>query len=107
MTSGQSVVINPAEARAGDGREGDLQQQWARVRGRLREEYGDAAFRSWLKPLTFCGLAEGGKVRIAVQTKFMRDWVAAQYADRIRALWSGENPAVTSVEILVAPAGGV
>ena len=26
-------------------------EQWARVRGRLRAEVGEAAFRSWLKPL--------------------------------------------------------
>jgi len=27
--------------------------QWARVRGRLRAEFGEAAYKSWLKPLTF------------------------------------------------------
>ena len=30
----------------------DIQAQWARVRGRLREEFGEAAFRSWLKSMT-------------------------------------------------------
>ncbi|MGO8831479.1 MAG: DnaA N-terminal domain-containing protein, partial [Roseiarcus sp.] len=34
------------------GHKGDLQSQWARVRGRLREEFGDAAYRSWLKSMT-------------------------------------------------------
>ncbi|MCH8808749.1 MAG: hypothetical protein IH993_02790, partial [Proteobacteria bacterium] len=40
---------------------GDLSdsEQWARVRGRLRAEVGDAAFRSWLKPLTMVSAKRG------------------------------------------------
>jgi chromosomal replication initiator protein len=82
------------------GRKGDLQSQWARVRGRLREEFGDAAYRSWLKSMTLYGVDEG-RVRIGVPTRFLRDWVTQHYAERIRALWSGENDAIVSVEILV------
>ncbi|MGH6976671.1 MAG: DnaA N-terminal domain-containing protein, partial [Stellaceae bacterium] len=37
------------------GRKGDIQSQWARVRGRLREECGDAAYRAWLKSMTLYG----------------------------------------------------
>jgi chromosomal replication initiator protein len=103
MSSGRSAVVDEADVAAGECPESVLEPQWARVRGRLREEYGDAAFRSWLKPLTLCGVA-AGVARIGVQTRFMRDWVAAQYADRIRALWTAENPAVTAVEFVVAPA---
>jgi chromosomal replication initiator protein len=81
-------------------------EQWARVRGRLRQEVGEAAFRSWLKPLTLNGL-RGSTVRMAVPTRFMRDWVASNYADRLRALWGSENPQVTAVEIVVqAPQRG-
>ncbi len=82
------------------GRKDDLQSQWARVRGRLREEFGDAAYRSWLKSMTLYGVDEG-RVRIGVPTRFLRDWVTQHYADRIRALWNAENEAITSVEILV------
>jgi chromosomal replication initiator protein len=82
------------------GRRGDLQAQWARVRGKLREEFGDAAYRSWLKSMTLYGVDEG-RVRIGVPTRFLRDWVTQHYADRIRALWHDENDAIASVEILV------
>lgn len=78
-----------------------LDQQWARVRGRLKDEVGETAYRSWLKPLTV-GTLDGGQIRILVPTRFMRDWIRTHYADRIRALWSGENPGVQSVEIVVA-----
>ncbi|HYE50556.1 MAG TPA: chromosomal replication initiator protein DnaA, partial [Azospirillaceae bacterium] len=83
--------------------QGSLDQQWAKVRGRLKDEVGETAYRSWLKPLTV-GEFDGGQVRIVVPTRFMRDWIRTHYADRIRALWSGENPGVQSVEIVVAAA---
>jgi chromosomal replication initiator protein len=77
-------------------------EQWARVRGRLRSEVGEAAFRSWLKPLTLVG-AKDGIVRMAVPTRFMRDWVRSNYADRIFALWGDENDVISKVEIVVQP----
>ncbi len=80
---------------------GDVQAQWARVRGRLREEFGEAAFRSWLKSMTLAEVDEN-RVRIGVPTRFLRDWVAAHYADRVRALWNAENAAITAVDIFVS-----
>ncbi len=77
--------------------------QWARVRARLREEYGESAFKSWLKPLTLV-LLDDGEVRIAVPTRFMRDWVRSHYADGILAAWRAENRSVNSVEIVVLTA---
>ena len=77
-----------------------LNAQWARVRGRLRAEYGEATFRSWLKPLTLAG-RRGHDLRVAVPSRFMRDWVATHYADRIKALWATENPEIKSVEVIV------
>src|SRR5580704_775740 len=82
----------------------DIQAQWARVRGRLRDEFGEAAFRSWLKSMTLAEVAEG-RVRIGVPTRFLRDWVAAHYADRIRALWNGENSAIAAIDIFVSGGG--
>ncbi len=45
--------------------------QWGRVRTRLREEFGDAAFKSWLKPMALADVG-GGRVRIAVPTAFLK-----------------------------------
>jgi chromosomal replication initiator protein len=77
-----------------------LNAQWARVRGRLRAEFGEATFRSWLKPLTLAG-RRGQDLRVAVPSRFMRDWVATHYADRIKALWASECPEIRSVEVIV------
>jgi len=80
--------------------EGPLAAQWQRVRARLRDEFGEAAYRSWLSSLTLADMVEGA-IRIEVPTRFLRDWVVAHYADRIRALWSGENKEIGTVEIVV------
>ena len=90
-------------AMLGDER-GDLSgsEQWARVRGRLRAEVGDAAFRSWLKPLTMVS-AKRGVVRMSVPTRFMRDWVVSHYSERIQMLWQEEGIGISSIEIVVQP----
>ncbi|MGF1630478.1 MAG: chromosomal replication initiator protein DnaA [Kiloniellaceae bacterium] len=85
----------------GDG-EATVIEQWGRVRGRLRTEVGEAAYRSWLKPLTLAG-SRNGRLRLAVPTRFMRDWVASNYATRLFALWSEEDPDVGGIEIVVQP----
>lgn len=82
----------------------DIESQWGRVQGRLRSEFGEAAFNSWLKPLSLINL-QMNKVEIAVPTRFMRDWVQSHYIDRIRDFWCLENPLVNAVEIKVAHAG--
>ena len=74
--------------------------QWERVLGRLRVEFGDAVFKSWLKPLTFANAGEG-EVIVSVPTRFMRDWVERHYLERIRAIWCDENANVRTVVVRV------
>lgn len=73
-------------------------EQWARVRAGLREEFGENAYKSWLKPLTLEAL-EGGTVHLSVPTRFMRNWIESQYGARLVALWSSENPEIKSVSV--------
>src|SRR3546814_4214286 len=87
---------------AGADGEATVIEQWTRVRGRLRSEVGEAAYRSWLKPLTLAG-SRNGRLRLAVPTRFMRDWVASNYASRLFALWSEEDPGIDGIEIVVQP----
>jgi chromosomal replication initiator protein len=82
------------------GQDSQLNAKWARVRGRLRAEFGEQAFRSWLKPLTLIGCADG-ELRIVVPTRFIRDWVMQHYADRLRHLWESEMPELRALEIAV------
>ncbi|MBD3661200.1 MAG: chromosomal replication initiator protein DnaA, partial [Arenibacter algicola] len=74
--------------------------QWDDVLSSLRDEIGEAAFQSWLKPMTVREVADGN-VRISVPTRFMKDWVVAHYVERISELWCGVNDTVRDVEIVV------
>ena len=80
----------------------ELSAQWTRVRGGMRAEYGEKAYGSWIKPLTLSEL-QGEKVRLAVPTRFMRDWVEEHYLEILASLWRAENAAVKAVEIIVEP----
>jgi len=77
--------------------------EWDRVKTRLRDEVGDSAYRSWLRPITVHGVSDGA-VRLALPTRFLRDWVSTHYGERIRTLWGAENPAIRNVEIVVETA---
>ncbi|MEC7490100.1 MAG: chromosomal replication initiator protein DnaA [Pseudomonadota bacterium] len=85
---------------AGNGLTQDINARWTRVRGLLRAEVGDAAYKSWLKPLSIVEVLDG-VVRLSVPTRFMRDWIANHFGDRISELWlEGDSP-VSEVEIFV------
>ncbi len=79
-----------------------LEPQWQRVRSRLRVAFGEAAFNSWLKPLALAkNMLGDGDVHLSVPTRFMRDWVANHYSERLREIWRLENPDVRRVLIHV------
>ena len=79
-----------------------LQMEWYRVSSRLKAEIGDTAFENWVKPISVSGL-EGSEVRLGVPSRFMRDWVKANYLDRLKELWAGENENVHSVQVRIIP----
>jgi chromosomal replication initiator protein len=78
----------------------ELKSEWQRVAAQLKEKIGEAAFQSWIKPITVRGLGNG-VVQISVPTRFMRDWVSAHYSDRITELWCNENDSVQSIDISI------
>jgi chromosomal replication initiator protein len=77
---------------------------WTRVLGRLRREVGETAYRSWFKSMTVERVAAGEGV-IAVPTRFLRNWVATHYSDRLLTLWKSENNAVQRISFVVMPHG--
>ena len=99
MTEAQMTEAQMIEAQT-------IEAQWSRVRGEMREEIGDAAYRSWLKPMKARDVAKG-RVQLSAPTRFMRDWVIAHYLDRLKGLWHRENPAIGAVDIMVRADHGV
>lgn len=77
-----------------------INSAWIRIRARLRDEFGDAVYRGFLKPLTLCDVIDGC-VTLAVTSPFLRDRVAALYRDRLVALWLAEVRGLTTVDIVV------
>ena len=75
---------------------------WGRVLGHLKDEVGETAYRSWLQSLRVERIDEGEAVVVA-PTRFLRNWVATHYADRLLALWRLENPAVARLSLIVDP----
>jgi chromosomal replication initiator protein len=79
-------------------------QAWARVRARLREQVGEVEYRNWLRQMVLAEV-DGDEVLIALPTRFLRDWVRAHFADRLRALWQSENPLLSRIELVVRSTG--
>ena len=76
---------------------------WRRVRERLRDEVGDMTFERWIESVRLES-ADESRVVLAAPTRFLRDWVAPRYTDRLRALWRMETPSIEDVEFVVRPA---
>ncbi|HRC27746.1 MAG TPA: DnaA/Hda family protein, partial [Alphaproteobacteria bacterium] len=73
---------------------------WAAVYDSLRSEFGEAAFRSWLKPLTLQACYHG-TLEVSVPTRFMRDWIQNHYATRILELCTALDADIRRLEIVV------
>jgi chromosomal replication initiator protein len=102
---GTHRIAAGGKGRGGSMNDGDvcsLDDQWQKIRGLLRYEIGEAAYQSWLKPMAVQAV-ESGRVTMTVPTRFMREWVMAHYADRLRTLWGCELPDVSGLEIVVLP----
>jgi|TARA_R110002124_G_scaffold150418_11_gene317080 chromosomal replication initiator protein len=75
---------------------------WEQIREKLREEYGEATFNSWLKNIELDRI-EGEQVCMTLPTRFLRDWVLNNYANRLRQLWTTSDKSIKSVDIRVKP----
>lgn len=80
-----------------------VEVSWRRVRDRLRREIGNTTFERWIESVALESMNET-RVVMAVPTRFLCDWVAPRYGDRLRALWQSEIPAIQNVEFVVRSA---
>lgn len=78
----------------------EIQALWNKVYDQMREEFGEAIFRSWLKPMSLQA-AYHGTLEVSVPTRFMKDWIQNHYVVRILELCSAENADIKRLEIVV------
>lgn len=76
---------------------------WGRVQTQLQTQFGEAIYKSWLRPLTFLGVSNG-QAQMTVPTRFMREWITSHYADEILKAFQDEDAAILGIEILVRAA---
>ncbi|MFN3700474.1 MAG: chromosomal replication initiator protein DnaA [Alphaproteobacteria bacterium] len=73
---------------------------WQAIHGDMRQEFGEAIFRSWLKPLVLQAYYHG-TMEVSVPTRFMRDWIQNHYAERILEMCKAANPEIKRIQIVV------
>ncbi|MEM6811564.1 MAG: chromosomal replication initiator protein DnaA [Pseudomonadota bacterium] len=73
---------------------------WKQVHKALRGEFGEAVFRSWLKPLTLQAYYHG-TLEVSVPTRFMKDWIQTHYAKRILEMATEKSSDIKRIEIVV------
>ena len=83
----------------------EIMTTWKRVHNGMRQEFGEAIFRSWLKPLTLQAYYHG-TMEISVPTRFMRDWIQTHYAERILEMCGTADAEIKRIQFVVAQAAG-
>ncbi len=84
-----NVLERPLAAHSPESLDDALTSAWASVSTKLNELYGDAVYKSWLKPLRYAGCS-ADTAHISVPTRFMREWINSHYIDDIQHLWAKE-----------------
>ncbi|MCX5617691.1 chromosomal replication initiator protein DnaA [Bombella sp. TMW 2.2543] len=77
-----------------------LKISWLRICERLKSEVGDVEYRMWIQRITLGPLDED-EIVLYLPERFLRDWVRAQYGQRLQSLWREESPLVQHVELRV------
>jgi chromosomal replication initiator protein len=78
----------------------EIMAVWKQVHKEMRSEFGEAIFRSWLKPLVLRAYYHG-TLEVSVPTRFMRDWIQNHYSDRILEMATEASADVKRLQIVV------
>ncbi len=75
-----------------------LTEQWQQICMKLTQDFGEAAFKSWISPLELVSV-ENGCVHFNAPSRFMKDWILAHYSERLCFHWVSVMPSLTRIEI--------
>ncbi|MDD2868505.1 chromosomal replication initiator protein DnaA [Neomegalonema sp.] len=79
---------------------------WASIRRALREDLGEAVFKSWIDPLILAESGEGW-IRLGAPSRFLRDGAEARYGDLLREIWRGHGAARVEWSLSPQPAAAL
>jgi chromosomal replication initiator protein len=88
------LVLNEPAGVAG------IKECWDRVRRRLRAELGEDVFSSWFARVEIGAIVEG-VAHLTVPTRFLKSWLEAHYAERLRSHCMAELDAPNGVALSV------
>lgn len=97
------VTIAAEEAAPAGVNDTTIQDAWERVRRRLRAELGEDVFSSWFARLELAGIVNA-VAYLTVPTRFLKSWLEAHYAERLRVNCIAELPAPNGVLLSVRQA---
>ena len=81
------------------------EKNWLNLKKDLKKIVGDTAYNNWLKQLTFLSV-KNQTISFSVPTKFLRDWVVNNYADKIKNQCKNYIKNIEAIKFVVKPAGG-
>jgi chromosomal replication initiator protein len=74
---------------------------WSSVRDRIRLDFGQGIFDTWIAPLSLSA-AQNGHVRLSAPSRLVRDYVASHHAARLERTFAALTPEFASLEIVIA-----
>lgn len=75
-------------------------EAWDRVRRRLRAELGEDVFSSWFARVELGAIVDG-VAYLTVPTRFLKSWLEAHYAERLRVNCMAELPGLNGIMLSV------
>ena len=81
------------------------EKNWTNLKKDLKKIVGDTAYNNWLKQLTFLSI-EKQTISFSVPTKFLRDWIVNNYADKIKNQCKKYIDKIEAIKFVVKPIGG-
>ena len=70
---------------------------------KLRQAFGDADYRVWLRDTVIGEIDPDGEITITVPGAYRRDYIKQHLADRLCQLWRADHPALRRVIVEAAP----
>jgi len=81
------------------------EKNWTNLKKDLKKIVGDTAYNNWLKQLSLISIEEN-TITLSVPTKFLRDWIVNNYADKIKNECKKYIKEIDIIKLLVKPIGG-
>ena len=81
------------------------EKNWPLLKRNIKKIVGDTAYNNWFKQLSFISI-ENTTITLSVPTKFLRDWIVNNYADKVKNECKKYVENIEIIKFVVKPNGG-